>query len=209
VTGVVGDRVEELLDAQVGARQERLDLGHGVAAVLHVEQEVHQPRIAGPAQVAPGARLEGMVGTPAVEQLARQCHLLGQRVRAAEPPHEVLHHVHALAAVGRVDHQAQPARRREHVGERAQPGVGIGQVVEHARRDHVVEALAEGAHVLDRQPSQCQVVAHAQAVRLAACLRERRVAEIDAGDLHVGVLVGDGDGDVARPAARVEHPQPA
>ena len=60
----------------------------------------------------------------------------------AETPAVVLKHIDACAAVGRVDHHMERAARREHVAQRPQTCIGVGQMMQHARADDVLEGFA-------------------------------------------------------------------
>ena len=70
---------------------------------------------------------------------------LGRRRADAEPTAVVLQHIDARAAVGRVDHHVDGAGRLKHVAQRPQAGVGVGQMVQHAGADDVLEASPEFA----------------------------------------------------------------
>ena len=88
-----------------------------------------------------------------------------------EPPAVVLQHVDAGAAVRRIDHQVHRAVRREHVAQRAQPRVGIGQVMQHAGADDVFEGSPEFGGVARRQLAHLEVL---EVVLALEFLREAR-----------------------------------
>ena len=84
----------------------------------------------------------------------------------------------------------QGAARREHVAQRAQAGVGIGQMVQHAGADDVLEGLPEFGGALDGELAHLEVVERVLALQL---LRERDALRADV----------DADDSSARPAQRV------
>ena len=93
----------------------------------------------------------------------------------------ILKHVDAGAAVRRVDHHVQGAVRRQHLAQRAQPGVGIGQVVQHAGADDVVETLAEFAGAFDGELSNLEIVELVFALELQL-VRDAVFADVDSDD---------------------------
>mgnify|MGYP003343664624 CR=1 FL=1 len=75
----------------------------------------------------------------------------------AKAPAVLLQHVDAGPTVLRIDHQVHRPVGREDLPERAQPGVRIGQVVQHADRRDVIELLPEVRQLLDRELLEAQV----------------------------------------------------
>ena len=49
------------------------------------------------------------------------------------------------------------ASRHEHIAKRTQPGIGIGQMVQNARADHVRECFAEFGSALDGKLAYLEV----------------------------------------------------
>ena len=68
---------------------------------------------------------------------------LSRRPVDTEAPTVVLKHVDPGPAIGRVHHHIQCAGRLKHVMQGPQPRIGVGQMVQHAGADYVLEALAE------------------------------------------------------------------
>ena len=141
---------------QPTACDERKELRHGVGAILRVEQRIGQRvlaleigRLAQQARQRMGAR-QG-------RERDRQILNLLIRVTDAQPAAVLLQHVDAGPAVGGVDHQVHGAVWRQHLAQGAQPAVRVGQVVQHAGADDLVEAAAQLAHPLDRQLIDLQI----------------------------------------------------
>ena len=82
-------------------------------------------------------------------QCAGQVTDLGAAVANAQPAAVFLQHVHACPAVGSIDHQIQGAVDIQNRPQRAQPGLRIGQVVQHAGADDQVEDLAQLLHLFN------------------------------------------------------------
>ena len=75
----------------------------------------------------------------------------------AEPLAELLQHVDAGPPIGRVHHEVHRAVGLEHVAQRAQPRIRIGEMVQHAGADDLVERLPELADALDRELMDLEV----------------------------------------------------
>ena len=110
---------------------------------------------------------------------------LGRRPANAETPTVVLKHIDPGAAIGRVNHHIESAGRLEHVVQGPQPRIGVGQMVQHAGADHVVEALAEFGGALHGKLAHLEVGERVLALQL---LRERDAlgADVDPDDLGAG-----------------------
>ena len=72
----------------------------------------------------------------------------------------------------------------EDAAEGAKPGVGIGQVMEHAGADDLVELLAELSDVFDRQPMEFQIAQFVFALQLAR-VAEARLADVNSRHMSV------------------------
>ena len=115
---------------------------------------------------------------------------LGHRPADAEAPTVVLEQIDPGAAIGRVNHHIEGAGRLEHVVQGPQPRIGVGQVVQHAGADHVVEALAEFGRALNGEQAHLEVGERVFAFQPLG-ERDALCADVDPDDLG------------ARPAHRI------
>ena len=79
------------------------------------------------------------------------------RMTDPQPAAVLLQHVNAGPSVGGIDHQVHGAVWLEHGPQGAQPRVGIGQMVQHARTHDLVETAAQLARPLDGQLIDLQI----------------------------------------------------
>ncbi len=110
---------------------------------------------------------------------------LGRRPADAQAPTVVLKHVDPRAAIGRVNHHMERTSRLEHVVQGPKPRIGVGQMVQHAGADHVLEALAEFGDALHGELAHIKV---GERVFALQPLRERDAvsADVDPDDLGAG-----------------------
>ena len=80
-------------------------------------------------------------------------------LRGADPEQAavLLHHIDAGTPIWRIDHQLHRATGRKDIAQRPEAGIRVGQMVEHAGADDLVEGLAELPDLLDREPMQIEV----------------------------------------------------
>ena len=123
-----------------------------------------------------------------------------------QPAAVFLQHVDAGPAVGGIDHQVDGAVRRQHLPQGGQPRRRVGQVVQHARADDLVESAAQLAGPLDRQLVDLQIGKAVFAFERLGVADARR-ADVDAD--HVA-MPGSAQGMLGRlrgPAAGDQHLQ--
>ena len=66
------------------------------------------------------------------------------------------------ASIGCIDHEMHRPRRQENLAQGPQTDVGVGQMVEHARADDLIELASKFPDALDREPvelrdSRCRI----------------------------------------------------
>src|SRR5271165_2944091 len=110
---------------------------------------------------------------------------LGRRMAHAEAPTVLLKHIDPRTAIGRVNHHIEGASRLEDVAQGLEPRIGVGQVVQDAGADDVVEALAEFGGALQSELAHLEV---GERVLALQPLRERDAfgADVDPDDLGAG-----------------------
>ena len=81
------------------------------------------------------------------------------RLRGADPEQAavLLHHVDAGTPICCIDHQVHCAIGRKDTAQRPKADIRVGQVVEHAGADDLVEHLAELPDLLDREPMEIEI----------------------------------------------------
>ena len=94
---------------------------------------------------------------------------------------ELLRHVDTGASIRRVHHQVHRAVGLQHVAQRAQPRIGISEVVQHARAHDQVERRFQLADALDRQLVHLEVGQLVLAPQLFGAAHAGG-AEVDADD---------------------------
>jgi hypothetical protein len=101
------------------------------------------------------------------------------------------------------------------VYERSQPRSRIGEVVEHARADDVVESATERRDLLDGELMKFEI-GEPVALAQASCRLKTRRADVDAGDVRAGIAgrvasglrcATSGDEDLVIVAIRAGWPQ--
>src|SRR5450755_56484 len=95
---------------------------------------------------------------------------LRRRPGNAEPTAVVLKHIDARAAVGCIDHYIDRPGRHQHLAQRPKTCVGVGQMVQHAGADYVVEASPEVRRTFHGELAYLQVV---EGIPVLQGLRER------------------------------------
>ena len=129
---------------------------------------------------AAAAAVDGLAaahaGWPRVRDLRRRC-------ADAEPAAVVLQQVHPGAAVGRVDHQVHGTVGRQHLVQRPQALVGVGQVMQDPGADDVLEAAPQFGRSLERQLPKLEVLDAVLALKLHRLL-DAGGADIDADHLR-------------------------
>ncbi len=110
---------------------------------------------------------------------------LGRRPTDTQAPTVVLKHVDPRAAIGRVNHHMESTSRLEHVVQDPQPRIGVGQMVQHASANDVLEALTEFGRALHSELAHLEV---GERVLALQPLRERDAvgADVDPDDLGAG-----------------------
>ena len=101
----------------------------------------------------------------------------------------ILQHVNAGPAIGGIGHQVHGAVWLEHGPQGAQPRVGIGQVVQHARTHNLVETAAQLAHPLDGQLIDVQIGQMIFTLERLG-MTDARLADVDADHLASGLAQG-------------------
>ena len=105
--------------------------------------------------------------------------------RMPRAPAVVLQQVDPGAAVRRIDHHVQRAVWRHRLAQRMKPGVRVGQMVQHASTDDMLECRSKIGCPLERQSADLEVVQAVLALQLGRELEAGR-ADVDADDLGVG-----------------------
>src|SRR5262245_43340077 len=106
---------------------------------------------------------------------------LGVGSTDTDAPAEVLQHVNAGPAVGRVHHEMHGPAWFEHAAQRSEGRIGVGKMMEYARADDLIEALLQLVYSIDWELmnlERAQVVLSFEFLSTAYARR----AEIDAGD---------------------------
>ena len=135
---------------------ERHQLRHRVRAVLRMQQRIGERRLL--------AEVGRLVQQPGERMCRRQRRERGNQVldlviggTDADAAAELLQHVDAGASVRRVHHQVHRAVGLQHVTQRAQPRIGICEVVQHACAHDQVERRFQLTDTLDRQLMHLEV----------------------------------------------------
>ena len=68
-----------------------------------------------------------------------------------------LEHVYAGTSIGCIDHEMHRPRRQENVAQRPQTDVGVGQMMEHAGADDLIEFASNFPDALDREPVELEI----------------------------------------------------
>ena len=89
-----------------------------------------------------------------------------------------LHHVDARAAIRRIDHDVQRPVLRQRRAQRPQAEVRVGQMVQHAGADDLVEDLSETPYVFDRKPAEIEVPEVVFSLKIAG-VAEAGLADVD------------------------------
>ena len=87
----------------------------------------------------------------------------------ADPPAELLQHVDAGSPVRRIHHQMHRSIRLEYAAQGLEPGIRVGQMMQHPGADDLVEARLQLANTLDRQLVKLQIVEFVGASAVPRC----------------------------------------
>ena len=97
----------------------------------------------------------------------------------ADPPAELLQHVDAGPSVRRVHHEVHRAAGRQHVAQGPQARVGVGEMMEHAGADDLIEGRPQLADALDGELADLEIVELVLSLELLGVADAGR-AEVDA-----------------------------
>ncbi len=105
-----------------------------------------------------------------------------------EQPAVVLHHGDAGATVSAVHHHMHRAVGGKDIAQRPQPCVRVGEVVQHARANDLIECLAELADALDLKSMEIEI---AKAMLFLKTARMAQTGFTDVDRRHIGVRLGE------------------
>ena len=69
----------------------------------------------------------------------------------ADPPAKLLQHINAGSPIGGIDHQVHRAIRLQHIAQGSKSGIRIGQMMQYAGADNLIEAVSQLFHTFDRK----------------------------------------------------------
>src|SRR5271157_2875869 len=139
-----------------------------------------------------------MVGRQCTDHRAEVPQLL-LRGADSEQTTILLHHVDAGTAICRIDHQMHCTVRRKDIAQRSKAGIRVGQMMEHARADDLVEFASELPDLLDRESMEIEVLQAIFSLKIAR-IAQAGFADVDCG--HTSLRLAQRmDGSLGRSTA--------
>src|SRR3984957_15168839 len=129
-------------ELQAAGSQKLEKLRNGIGAILRMKQRVGEPGGAGKIRRVTQQRRERMIGWEGFER-RREIVDLSHAPPDSQTAAVILKQVDAGAAIWSVDHDVQRGIGGQHFSQRSQARFGVGEVVQNAGTDDVVERLSE------------------------------------------------------------------
>ena len=203
---VIAHRLDKALQAQTGLFNEIKHFIDAIGPILLMQKQVIKPGIAAMNMIADKRiALEPVGPGQGIEQRLAEIEAARPAGLGIEAFHHFLHVIDALATQFPINHQPHATIGFERIRKRAQPRIGIRQMMQHPATVNVIERPVFGCQINERTGDKGHVLFKIAALDAGFGDLAGTFGQVDIDDIGLGLavagLLGQHDKRIARPTA--------